>query len=72
MSLRRQPPLACRTYGQRVPALFITIGITPKDKDPQTVPTNHSPRSYLDESGLILGIRALGNLTLDDLGSGAT
>jgi len=36
------------------------------------VPTNHSPRFYLDESGLILGIRALGNLTLDDLGSGAT
>jgi amidohydrolase len=59
-------------YGQQVPGLFITIGITPKDKDPQTVPTNHSPRFYMDESGLILGIRALTNLTLDYLGSGAT
>jgi amidohydrolase len=56
-------------YGQQVPGLFIHVGITPKDKDAKTVPTNHSPRFYMDESGLILGIRALTSLALDYLGS---
>jgi amidohydrolase len=59
-------------YQQQVPGVFIQIGITPKDKDPTKVPTNHSPRFYMDESGLILGIRALSNLTLDYLGNGAS
>jgi amidohydrolase len=59
-------------YGQQVPALFITVGITPKDKDPTKVATNHSPRFFLDESGLILGVRALSNLALDYLGAGAS
>ena len=34
---------------------------------PATVATNHSPKFYMDESGLILGIRTLTNLTLDYL-----
>jgi amidohydrolase len=54
-------------YQQQVPGLFVVVGITPKDKDPATVATNHSPKFYLDESGLILGIRTLTNLALDYL-----
>ncbi|HEX9461590.1 MAG TPA: amidohydrolase [Alphaproteobacteria bacterium] len=59
-------------YQQQAPGVFIHIGITPKDKDATKVPTNHSPRFYIDESGLILGIRGLSNLTLDYLGNGAS
>jgi amidohydrolase len=58
-------------YQQQVPGLFVVIGITPPDKDPTKVATNHSPRFYMDESGLILGIRTLTNLALDYLGNGA-
>lgn len=54
-------------YQQQVPGLFVVVGITPKDKDPATVATNHSPKFYMDESGLILGIRTLTNLALDYL-----
>jgi amidohydrolase len=54
-------------YEQQVPGLFVVIGITPKDKDPTKVATNHSPKFYMDESGLITGIRTLTNLALDYL-----
>jgi amidohydrolase len=31
---------------------------------------NHSSRFFVDESGLLLGVRALANLTVDYLNSG--
>jgi amidohydrolase len=52
-------------YQQRVPGLFFFLGVTPKDRDPKTVPTNHSPLFFADESALPIGVRALTNLALD-------
>ena len=52
-------------YQQRVPGLFFFLGVTPKDRDPKTVPTNHSPLFFADESALPVGVRALTNLALD-------
>ena len=49
----------------QVPSLFFWVGITPPDKDPKTAPFNHSPQFYLDESGLITGIRAMLAVTTD-------
>jgi amidohydrolase len=52
-----------------VPALFLFVGVTPRDKDAQTVPANHSDFFYVDESALPLGTAVMTNLTLDYLGS---
>ena len=41
------------------------LGVTPKGTDVDKAAPNHSPRFYVDESGLINGVRALSNLTVD-------
>ena len=52
-------------YQMKVPGLFFFLGVTPKDRDPKTVPSNHSPLFFADESALPVGVRALTNLALD-------
>jgi amidohydrolase len=54
-------------FGQQVPSLYFWIGITPRDRDPQNVAFNHSPLFYLDEAGMITGVRALLALTTEYL-----
>ena len=54
-------------YGEVIPALFFFLGVTPKGTDPSTAPSNHSPRFYVDESALLLGVRSLAHLTIDYL-----
>jgi amidohydrolase len=56
-------------FQQRVPGLFYFVGITPPDQDPATAAPNHSPRFYIDESGVILGARSLAALAIDFLQS---
>jgi amidohydrolase len=56
-------------FQQRVPGLFIFLGISPRDKDPATVAPNHSPYFFADEGALPLGVRALANLAVDYLGA---
>jgi amidohydrolase len=56
-------------YAAQVPSLFFWVGITPPDRDPGTAPFNHSPLFYVDEAGLITGIRAMLGLTSDFLGN---
>lgn len=52
-------------YQQNVPGMFFFLGVTPPDQDPATVPQNHSPLFFADESALPVGVKALTNLTLD-------
>lgn len=54
-------------FGMQVPSLYFWVGITPPDKDASAVPFNHSPLFYLDESGMLTGIRAMLSLTTDFL-----
>ncbi|HEU5284857.1 MAG TPA: amidohydrolase [Burkholderiales bacterium] len=54
-------------YQQRVPGFFYFIGITPKGADLRKAAPNHSPRFFVDESGLLLGVRSLAHLTVDYL-----
>jgi len=55
------------TYFQReVPGMFIFLGITPKEQVGKA-PANHSPRFFVDESALVVGVRALTNLAADYL-----
>jgi amidohydrolase len=50
---------------QEVPGMFIFIGATPPDTDMATAAPNHSPHFFVDEASLLVGMRALVNLTLD-------
>ena len=52
-------------FQQQVPGMFFFLGVTPRDRDPKTVPANHSPLFFADESALPVGVRALTNLALD-------
>ena len=52
-------------YQQEVPGVFFFIGCTPKDQDCKSAPSNHSPRFYVDESGLKVGVKSLAALALD-------
>jgi len=52
-------------YQEKVPGMFFYLGVTPKDTDVEKAAPNHSPRFYVDESGLLNGVRALSNLTVD-------
>lgn len=57
-------------FQQRAPGLFYFVGITPPDQDPETAAPNHSPRFFIDESGVILGARSLAALAVDFLQNG--
>jgi amidohydrolase len=52
-------------FAQRVPGLFIFLGGSPKGIDLSRVAYNHSPRFFIDDSSLLLGVRALTHMTLD-------
>jgi amidohydrolase len=54
-------------FGAQVPSLYFWVGITPADRDPATAAFNHSPLFYLDESGMITGVRAMLSLTTEFL-----
>jgi len=58
-------------YQKVVPGLFIRVGCTPPERDIRSVAPNHSPRLYVDENCLKLGLRALSALALDWLSTHA-
>jgi amidohydrolase len=51
-------------FAQKVPSFFFFVGITPADRNPVTVPANHSPRFFVDEAGIPIGTRALAHAAL--------
>jgi amidohydrolase len=57
-------------YGEKIPAFFFMVGVTPKGTDPVTAPANHSPLFYLDETAIPLATRAMINVAVDYLSSG--
>jgi amidohydrolase len=57
-------------FGEAVPSLFFFVGITPAGQDAAKAPSNHSPKFYIDESGLELGLRAMLGLAVDYLQGG--
>ncbi len=55
-------------YQQKVPGLFYWLGTRPKDQTPEQAASNHSPLFYVDESGLLLGVKSLAHVAVDYLG----
>ncbi|MCL7715483.1 amidohydrolase [Stenotrophomonas sp. CPCC 101365] len=59
-------------YAQQVPAMFFFVGATSEGIDPETAPSNHSPKFLLDETALDVGLRALLQVSLDYLHGAGT
>jgi len=60
-------------FQQEVPGLYFFMGVTPRDRSLDEAAPNHSPFFYVDESGLVLGVRVMASLAWDYLeGGGAS
>lgn len=56
-------------FQEKVPGLYFFLGGMPKGGEPTR---HHTPGFYIDESGLLLGVKAMTQLTLDYLDNEAT
>jgi amidohydrolase len=67
--LQEAPPLLGAEdfsfYGQKIPALFVWVGVRKPGASSDEYAPNYSPRFKVDEDGLELGVRTLANLTID-------
>lgn len=52
-------------FQERIPGMFIFLGVTPPTMDWDSRPRNHSPFFAADESALPVGVRAMTGLALD-------
>ncbi len=52
-------------YQKAVPGLFLRVGCTPPGREIAKSAPNHSPRFYVDEDCLALGLKTLASLALD-------
>jgi amidohydrolase len=58
-------------YAERVPGLFFWLGVRDPEVPAEEAAPNHSPRFRVDESALVVGVRALSALALDYLEANA-
>lgn len=54
-------------FQQKVPGLFMFLGVTPRDQDHTKVAQNHSPLFFADESALPVGVKVMTSLAVDYL-----
>ena len=52
-------------YQKNVPGFFFFVGAMPPDQDPNKVPAHHTPDFMIDERGMLTGLRAMLNVTMD-------
>lgn len=57
-------------YALEVPGMFVFLGVAPPDKDPASMPANHSPFFYADERALKVGTNLFINWVFDYPGAG--
>lgn len=58
-------------YGTKAPSFFFFLGGMRKGMDPSTAPAHHTSEFYIDESGLITGVKAFSNIVIDYLNAQA-
>jgi amidohydrolase len=51
----------------QVPGLYFNLGIVPRSQDVTKAAPNHSPDFFIDESALVVGVRALAMVTVNYL-----
>jgi amidohydrolase len=51
-------------YQERIPGVFFFLGVAPKNADPSKLAMNHSPSFFVDESALVVGVRALSHVAV--------
>lgn len=56
-------------YQKVIPGFFYFLGVVPPDTKPEAVYPNHSPRFWIDERVLAIGVRSLSNIAIDYLDS---
>src|SRR5262245_44016293 len=54
------------------PGLFFYVGVVPRGQDPMTAAPNHSPDFMIDESALVVGVRALSSVAVNFLAGART
>ncbi|HUP47037.1 MAG TPA: amidohydrolase [Thermoanaerobaculia bacterium] len=54
-------------FQEEVPGLFYFLGTRPKNQTAEEAPSNHSPLFYVDESGLLLGVKSMATLAVEFL-----
>jgi len=54
-------------FADKVPGLYVFLGVTPPGQDPATAAPNHSPQFFVDESALVVGTRTLSLLAVNTL-----
>jgi metal-dependent amidase/aminoacylase/carboxypeptidase family protein len=52
-------------YQEKIPGLYFFLGGAPKGKPLAETAPHHTPDFYIDESGFLLGMKVLSNLTVD-------
>ena len=52
-------------YAREVPGFFFFLGGKPLDVKPEDAAPHHTPDFYVDDSGMLLGVKALAGLALD-------
>jgi len=54
-------------FAQAVPSVYFFVGATPKGQDASKAPSNHSPKFFLDEGALTIGMESMLQASLDYL-----
>ena len=54
-------------FAERVPGLFVFLGVRPKGSPESAFVSNHSPKFFADEGALPVGVRTLASLAVDYL-----
>ena len=52
-------------FAREVPGVFVFVGGRPSEVAPEDAAPHHTPDFYIDESGMVTGVRALLAMTLD-------
>jgi amidohydrolase len=59
-------------FQEKIPGLFFFVGACPPEVDPEKAPSHHTPDFMIDERGMLTGIKAMLQLTLDYAKMGTT
>jgi len=52
-------------FQQKIPGFFFFVGAMMPNRDPNVVPSHHTPDFMIDELGMLTGLKAMLNVTLD-------